>query len=161
MDFDSKIKQFISYAHQEKLEMIMVGGGAVNFHGYKRHSADIDFWINPTKENFTRLIKVLNNMGFNAKENELPEKVKKGEQNISIKISPVMEIELITRFNPGKTFKETLNESIEAKIEGLEHGFYRVINFDGLIESKLKSGRKKDLLDVYTLQEIKSQNKDS
>jgi hypothetical protein len=31
--------------------MILVGGGAVNFHGFQRHSADIDFWIDVSEEN--------------------------------------------------------------------------------------------------------------
>ena len=30
-------------------ECLMVGGGAVNFHGYQRHSADVDFWIETTR----------------------------------------------------------------------------------------------------------------
>lgn len=42
----------------------MVGGGAVNFHGYQRHSADIDFWIETTQENFNKLVRVFNEMGL-------------------------------------------------------------------------------------------------
>lgn len=30
------------------MKMIMVGGGVVNFYGYQRHSADVDFWIEST-----------------------------------------------------------------------------------------------------------------
>ncbi|WP_205623560.1 hypothetical protein [Anditalea andensis] len=38
------IDQFIELCDRYEVEMIMVGGGAVNFHGYQRHSADVDFW---------------------------------------------------------------------------------------------------------------------
>ncbi len=34
--------------------MLMVGGGAVNFHGYQRHSIDVDFWIDTQKENLNK-----------------------------------------------------------------------------------------------------------
>lgn len=44
--------------------MLLVGGGAVNFHGYQRHSADVDFWIETEDENLNNLIKTFQEMGF-------------------------------------------------------------------------------------------------
>jgi hypothetical protein len=52
--WQNDIRQFVSLCHKQKVKMLLVGGGAVNFHGYQRHSADIDFWINPTAENLVR-----------------------------------------------------------------------------------------------------------
>lgn len=57
------IDEFITLATKHEVQMIMVGGGAVQFHGYVRNSFDIDFWINPTTENFDNLIKVFQDMG--------------------------------------------------------------------------------------------------
>lgn len=45
--WDDNIRIFISLAEKHGVRMLMVGGGAVNFHGYQRHSADVDFWIEP------------------------------------------------------------------------------------------------------------------
>lgn len=39
------IDEFLREASEEEVKMLLVGGGAVNFHGYQRHSADVDFWI--------------------------------------------------------------------------------------------------------------------
>jgi len=39
------IDAFLIEASKEGVKMLLVGGGAVNFHGYQRHSADVDFWI--------------------------------------------------------------------------------------------------------------------
>ena len=72
------------------VRMILVGGGAVNFHGYQRHSADVDFWIDLTELNLLRLVNALHDLGYSIK--ELPQEVKDGKQNISIRISPVIEI---------------------------------------------------------------------
>jgi hypothetical protein len=63
--------------------MLMVRGGAVNFHGYQRHSADVDFWIETTSANLNRLISVFREMGFDV--DSFPEEVKQQEQNISVK----------------------------------------------------------------------------
>ncbi len=43
--------------------MLLVGGGAVNFYGFQRHSADVDFWIDTKKDNLNRLLEVFNEMG--------------------------------------------------------------------------------------------------
>jgi hypothetical protein len=50
-NFPDRLEQFIKTANKNQLKMILVGGGAVNFHGYQRHSADIDFWIDLTEPN--------------------------------------------------------------------------------------------------------------
>jgi len=127
----------------------MVGGGAVNFHGYQRHSADLDFWISTKKENLSNLKRALEDLGF---ENvEFPQEVKKAKQNISIKISPLTELELITRFNPGKTFEEAYENSVTNQNPEIP---YRVINLEELLESKRRSARPKDLLDIQELKRI-------
>lgn len=46
------IDSFIEYSNKYNVRMLMIGGGAVNFHGYQRHSADVDFWIETSEENF-------------------------------------------------------------------------------------------------------------
>ncbi|MGC9354716.1 MAG: hypothetical protein ACP5D9_12810, partial [Mariniphaga sp.] len=82
--------------------------------------------------------------------------VYKGEQNISIKISPVFELELITQFNPGKTFNEAFANSELVKREGMK---YHVLSFDDLIKSKITSERPKDKLDVEELHRIRMRKK--
>ena len=103
--WEENINQFISIANKHEVRMLMVGGGAVNFHGYQRHSADVDFWIETTDENFKKLVAVFNDMGYEI--DDFPENVKKQEQNISVKFSPVdLDLELITKFSVNKTFAE-------------------------------------------------------
>tara|TARA_R110002072_G_scaffold176695_2_gene332541 strand:- start:1214 stop:1681 length:468 start_codon:yes stop_codon:yes gene_type:complete len=155
MEFDDKVQVFIELANQYEVKMLMVGGGAVNFHGYQRHSSDVDFWIDIRQENLDRLKIVLNEMGY-AFDN-FPDEVKEAEQNISIKISPIQEIELITRFNPGKTFDETFASADIALINGLEIAKYRVLSYEDLINSKVKSNRPKDLLDIQQLKQLRDE----
>ena len=79
-----------------------------------------------------------------------------GQQNISLKIGPVFDLELITRFNPGKTFSEALNDSETVSREGLA---YKVLGFEDLIKSKITSERTKDKMDVSELQRIRLQKR--
>lgn len=154
-EWNNDIKQFISLCNEKDVKMLMVGGGAVNFHGYQRHSADIDFWIDSTNENFDKLKLVFIEMGFDF--NDFPEEVKENKQNISVKFSPVnINIELITKFSINKTFDEALKDSIEAKVDGLIYLKWRVLSFEDLVTSKIKSGRPKDLADIQELVRIKN-----
>lgn len=155
MEFDDKVRQFIELANKYEVKMLMVGGGAVNFHGYQRHSADVDFWIDIRQENLDGLKVVLNEMGYAF--DDFPDEVKQAERNISIKISPVQEIELITRFNPGKTFDEAFSNAEITMLNELEIARYRVLNYTDLINSKAKSKRPKDLLDIQQLKLLRGE----
>lgn len=148
-NFPEKLDSFITKAYHNQVKMILVGGGAVNFHGYQRHSADVDFWIEVSDDNLEKLLKTLQDMDYNI--SDLPEQVKTGAQNISVKISPVLELELITNFNPGKTFEQAYNESIIVQKENIS---YRVLSFNDLVLSKISTGREKDKLDIEELQKI-------
>ncbi|AKA35315.1 nucleotidyl transferase AbiEii/AbiGii toxin family protein [Flagellimonas lutaonensis] len=145
------IDTFIKIANKFGVRMIMVGGGAVNFHGYQRHSADVDFWIDTADENLEKLIKVFDEMGYQI--DDFPDQVKNREQNISVKFSPVdLNLELITNFSVNKSFEEVFDSS---EIVTVDNGLtWRVLSLTDLISSKLKSSRPKDLLDIQELRRI-------
>lgn len=149
------VDTFLQLADRFGIRMLMVGGAAVNFHGYQRHSADVDFWIDTTQENLEKLGKVFQEMGFDFR--GFPKEVEEQKQNISLKFSPVdLDVELITKFNVGKTFKEAYESSEKGQIGTTNVARYHVLSFEDLITSKVKSARAKDLLDVQELKRIKS-----
>jgi len=151
--WDQNIDEFIALAAKHNVRMLMVGGGAVNFHGYQRHSADVDFWIETTDENFKKLVLVFNEMGYEI--DDFPENVKQQQQNISIKFSPVdLDLELITKFSVNKTFEEAYNDSEETTVNGKTFLKWNVLSLEDLITSKIKANRVKDLLDIQQLREI-------
>jgi hypothetical protein len=151
--WDQNIDEFIALATKHKVRMLMVGGGAVNFHGYQRHSADVDFWIETTDENFKKLVLVFNEMGYEI--DDFPENVKQQQQNISIKFSPVdLDLELITKFSVNRTFEEAYNDSEEVTVNDKTFLKWNVLSLEDLITSKVKANRAKDLFDVQQLREI-------
>jgi hypothetical protein len=148
------IEGFIKLSNEYKVRMILVGGGAVNFHGYQRHSADVDFWIDTQNDNMHRLINVLQQMGYHIE--KFPAAVLNKKQNISLKFSPHdLDLELITRFSINKTFNQAYQESEVDFIRGEKLLRWNVLGYDDLITSKIKSSRPKDLLDIQQLKEIK------
>lgn len=153
-DWQENIKEFVSRANSHNVRMIMVGGGAVQFHGYPRNSLDVDFWIDTSKENFDKLLKVFNEMGYEIE--RFPQKVLDREQNITIKFAPVdLNLELITNFSVNKSFNEAYNSAKEFSFASDKNSKSKVLAFDDLIISKVKAGRPKDLLDVQELNRVK------
>jgi hypothetical protein len=150
IEFDQNVRDFIAQASKYQVRMIMVGGTAVNFHGYQRHSADVDFWIESSVKNLINLKKALHQLGFDFA--DFPEAVYNKEQNISIKISPEMELELITAFTLSKSFDEAYEDSDIVELDN--NISYRIISFEDLLENKERSGRPKDLLDIMELKRL-------
>jgi predicted nucleotidyltransferase component of viral defense system len=151
------VENFIKAANENHLRMVLIGGGAVNFHGVQRHSADIDFWIETNKENLEKLKLVLKQLNYDV--DEFPIEVFEQRQNISIHISPVFKIELITYLNFGHSFSEVYEKSDIAFLDDEKSIELHVLSYDDLIESKLKAGRPKDYYDVLSLREMDEKRK--
>ena len=154
LNWDEEIRRFVACCVEHNVKMLLVGGGAVNFHGYQRHSADLDFWIDTTPENLDKLLQVFNDLGFDI--DAFPNSVQEEQQNISVKFSPAaLNLELITRFNVNKSFDEAYSASIPVVLNNQPLLKYRVLSLDDLITSKVKAGRPRDLLDIQELQRLK------
>jgi len=152
--WQENINQFIELANKHQVKMLLVGGGAVNFHGYQRHSADVDFWIDAEDENLNNLIEAFQEMGFDIE--DFPKEVREKNKNVSIKFSPEdLDLELITRFEIGKTFDAAYMDSTEVVIRNSKLRRWRVLSYEDLIESKRRSARPKDLLDIAELKRKK------
>lgn len=146
------INEFIRLADKHDVQMLLVGGGAVQFYGYVRNSLDVDFWINPTSTNFDNLIKVFREMGYDI--DDFPKAVREQKQNISIKFAPLdLDLELITNFSLNKSFEEAYarSETLKAQDNKL---IGKVLSLDDLLISKIKAGRTKDLSDIQELKKI-------
>ena len=155
-NWDNEIIHFMTLCTEHNVRMLMVGGGAVNFHGYQRHSTDVDFWIDISSTNLQNLKIVLVKMGYILE--DFPESIKLAEQNISLKFTPTsLNIELITCFSINKSFDVAYEEAEKVNFEGNSITKWRVLNFDDLVTSKIKAARPKDLLDIQELNRIRNQ----
>ncbi len=155
IEFDKEVLSFVKACNNHNVQMILVGGAAVNFHGYQRHSADVDFWISTKHENLKNLVTALRQLQYDIK--SFPQSVFDRLQNISIKFSPLnpIEVELITRFSIGRSFREAYEVSELSVIS--DHGSevkIQILSLEDLLESKSKTERVKDILDVAELKKL-------
>src|SRR4051812_11939675 len=62
----SVFKKVVKALNKHRVDCILIGGYAVIFHGYTRTTSDIDFWYNPTIENYFKLLKALREAGVDT-----------------------------------------------------------------------------------------------
>ena len=59
-------KEFLKLMNSGEVRYLVVGGYAVNYHGYHRTTGDLDIWIAVDEENASRVSSVLQRFGFSA-----------------------------------------------------------------------------------------------
>lgn len=64
--FDTKSAALIEALQSTGVAYLLVGGYAVNIHGYSRGTGDMDIWIRPTVENVLRLISAFEHCGYDV-----------------------------------------------------------------------------------------------
>lgn len=53
--FDEGLLSFWKALHDNEVAYLLIGGYAVNFHGYQRFTGDVDIWLKDTGENRKKL----------------------------------------------------------------------------------------------------------
>jgi hypothetical protein len=143
------------------VEYLIVGGTAVALHGYYRLShdpsgksmekPDLDFWYNPTYDNYYSLLDALEELGLDVTEfrDEISPNPKKSffrfEQE-SFKMDFLPEILGLSRF------RTSFNNGILLTIRHVE---VRYLNYDDLIQTKKALSRKQDIEDIDQLKSRK------
>lgn len=135
-----------------EVEYMVVGGFAVNFHGYNRTTGDLDMWISSDESNLSKLKEALTALEFDLSEDAELE-LKSGNM-ISFSDGQCV-IELLTRLNISKevSFEEALQKAETRIIEKTE---VKVISLEDLKNEKARSKRYKDLDDLSKLEEAEA-----
>lgn len=140
-DFRDFLKLLIS----NKAKFLLVGGYAVNCHGYPRSTGDIDIWIEPSQQNARKLLKCIEEFGFTntgLKVQTLTELNKVFRMGY-----PPLRIEVLTGIS-GLEFNTAYKNKVFFKVEDLE---IPTISLEDLKTNKKASGRSKDKDDLENL----------
>lgn len=150
--FDNYTHKVLSTLLKHNVKFIVVGGYAVNYHGYKRTTGDIDLLLKPdNQENKSKLILAFRELGIdeealsaiNQLDFEKPQVFMDGEEPFKI--------DFLTKIS-GVEFDDAWKLKIEATYDTLTIPF---LSYNHLILSKITSTRGKDKIDVEELQKIK------
>jgi predicted nucleotidyltransferase len=138
-------EEFLKLLNANGVKYLLIGGFAVGFHGYPRATYDIDIFVSKDFENANRLIKTLNEFGFEIEGLETT-LFTKDKSIVRMGVEPV-KIEL-ANFISGIEFEDAFENRVIGKIGGVE---VNLISLNDLKKNKKASGRHKDLNDLENL----------
>lgn len=142
------MQDLIDLLDRHKVRFLLVGGYAVNLHGYTRATQDIDFLIQPDQVNAQRLAAALTDFGFGKAGLPLADFAHEGIA-VHLGVEP-NRIDLVTSIS-GISSVEAFENSDYVDLDGRR---VPVIGLAALVKSKSMSERKKDQADAEELRAI-------
>ncbi len=143
-------KQLLRRLIEFKVDFILIGGYAVNFHGYNRVTGDMDVWLKPDNGNRSKFIAFLKEDGFDEESlNRISETDFTKHVAFHIGEKP-LQIDFITIIS-NVSFAEAAERK---QVLPFENIYIPFLHLDHLILSKITSSRLKDKMDVEELQKI-------
>jgi predicted nucleotidyltransferase len=147
----SEFREFLKSLNSHGVEYLIVGGYAVNFHGYHRTTGDLDVWIAVDPKNAQKVAAALHSFGFEtATEEHFLRYGKMTRMGV-----PPFRIEILTKVSAIR-FSTCYAARVHAEMSGVP---VTVIALEHLKRNKRASGRLKDLADVKHLEQIESQRR--
>jgi hypothetical protein len=144
-DIDNDFLDFLRLLTVHKVRYVIIGGYAVALYGYVRYTGDFDIFVETSKSNAKKLVRVFKDFGYDV--SNLSEELFLKEGKLIRIGRPPNRLEVLTRIS-GVTFEECYLNRVVCRAEGLDVNF---VSRDLLIRNKKASGRPKDLVDVEHL----------
>jgi predicted nucleotidyltransferase len=142
---------------QSGVQFILVGGYAVNVHGYARMTRDLDLWLKPDNVNKVRLISYFRSVGYEEEGLKVLE-LQNFEEHFVFHIGKEpLAIDFLTRIS-GVDYETAEAQKIMLPIADF---FVPVIHLHHLILSKTGTGRSQDIADIDNLQKVAEKRRKS
>ncbi len=156
MNFPENFDLILSAISNARVEFMIAGGFAVNFHGYNRSTSDMDIWIKPVEKNKLKIFSALRKSGYSVEtlhpvlslDFTKPFSFSVGEEPVDVDI-----FNHITGVSYAEAEKNKINFKWNNKLD------VSFISIRDLMVNKMLTGRTKDKLDVEELQRISALKK--
>ena len=149
--------------NNHRVEYLIVGGTAVAYYGYFRHSItmsglpadrpDVDIWYNPSYSNYFNLLDALADLGQDIRRH-------KNEQSPNPRKSffkyefEYFTLDLLPQIKASLSFSTAFSRKEIVELDGAAIPF---IDFEDLITDKEAAARPKDLTDIQHLRDVSNQ----
>ena len=147
--FEEEVVSLIELLCSNKVKFILVGGVAVNFHGYSRTTGDIDIWIQDSKENRKALVQALTEFGIEGAEIFLTHPLIAGYSEIllgnGIYLDMMAEMKVFKQNEFDDCYETASDMELNDKCRA------KVLRINNLIREKEASNRPKDKDDAEKL----------
>lgn len=148
---------------QHNVDFVLVGGMAVQLHGYMRMTYDIDLVLAMNDENLNRFINVAKNLGFSPVIPVAIESLKdadqierwyreKGMLAFALREPTLAGSVIDVLIRPEVSFDNLLVDAVDGELFGRK---IKVASIDHLLIMKRIANRPKDQLDIIALEKIK------
>lgn len=138
-------REFLNSLNAHHVEYLLIGGYAVNYHGYPRATADMDIWVAAHPANADKVVAALKEFGLDLPELS-PELFLHPWQIVRLGLPPVR-IEVSTTIS-GVDFAECYAARVTDTLDGIP---VCIISLGHLKLNKKASGRHQDLADLEHL----------
>lgn len=142
---DSNYTDMLRCLNKAGVDYIMIGGWAVNMHGYVRATVDLDIWILADGVNAAKVYAALREFGAPLSGISTADFAQE-DLIFQIGVAPCR-IDIITKIS-GVKYTDAVQRAVSKEIDGVP---VRIIAMEDLIANKLASARTKDLADVEEL----------
>ena len=145
MRVEKDFEEFIELLNKQKVKYLIVGAYALALYSEPRNTGDIDVFVESSKENAEKILKVLELFGFGEIGITFEDLI---SENMVVQLGvPPVRIDILTSIS-GVKFKEAYNSKVEHKFGNSKTYF---LSKENMIINKKASGRKKDLADLESL----------
>ena len=145
MKLPEDFKEFIKLLNKNGVKYLLVGGYAVSFHAKPRFTNDMDVWVEATKGNAEKIMRVLKEFGFGDLKISTSD-LSKEDTIIQLGYEP-LRIDIMTSIS-GVQFNKAYQNRIKALYFGVE---VNIISMEDILRNKQSTGRKQDLQDIEWL----------
>jgi len=157
-------KQIFSKLNKAKIDYIIVGGVAVNLHGYSRFTGDVDILLALDSENLQKMDNLMRKIGYTER---LPVKVtslddekqvekwikEKGMTAYTFVSEKMPQLDIDILVENSINFQKFFINQVKVEAWGIE---LPVISINELIKMKKDANRPQDLQDIKMLVELKN-----
>ncbi|HMO62603.1 MAG TPA: hypothetical protein PKC39_11430 [Ferruginibacter sp.] len=150
-------RQMLLALLRHKVNFMLIGGYAVIHYGYERTTGDMDIWLQLGNDNKNRLLAALAEFGIDA-----ADIVQLQQMNFDNALpvffigEPPRRIDFVTAVN-RVVFDDAINNATYFKLDNEQ---IPVIHYNDLVQSKIFTGRAKDMADVEELKKINKYKKE-
>ena len=150
--FDTEVVNFWKSLQKYQVKYIMVGGYAINLHGYQRYTGDMDILLDDNLENRQKLRMAFKDYGMG--DFEMMERLQFVPGWTNFHLNNGLRVDIMTEMKglEAISFDECLELASIAEIENVSIPF---LHINHLIANKKAVDRPKDQVDVIYLEKIK------
>jgi len=150
--FEKSYITFFSLLNKHQVRYILVGGFAVNHHGFNRSTSDLDLWLDDSKENRQRLVNALQEKEIVGCEAFLTYPLIAGFAEILLEngvyIDLMADLQQFKQIDFNDCYKISVTHNLD------EFNQLKVLHINHLITEKEKSERPKDKIDAEQLKKL-------